>query len=204
VWKANLPFQGTAVAVAALGPEPLSVRYALAAGQDRKDPDAAVLALFDTAGAGEPKTVEVPGAVFLPGFEPTLWFDAEGNPHSAALASDPKEKHRVSLIRVAWNPTAPAEGPVVTRTPAVASEDPPPVAGTVTHSIAAGAKGAASVRVDWVVLLEDGRLLSNSSPSMPQTMAGKPVLPLQLLSMQYAKYLLTHDEVEVLKFRNLR
>lgn len=204
VWKANLPSKGAPVATAALGPEPQSVRYAMAAGPDSKDPDTAILALFDSSSStGEPKIVEVPGAVFLPGYEPTLWLDAEGAPHSAALAADPKEKYRLSLIRVAWNPPAPAEGPAITRTPAVASEDPPPVAGVVTHAIAAGAKGTPA-RVDWVVLLEDGRLLSNSSPAMPQSMAGKPVLPLQLLSMQYAKYLLTHDEVEVLKFRNLR
>jgi hypothetical protein len=58
-------------------------------------------------------------------------------------------------------------------------------------------------RRDWAILLTDSTVVSSRNPGTPFELSGKPVLPLQLLSMSEMLYLLALDEKELLKMNML-
>lgn len=58
-------------------------------------------------------------------------------------------------------------------------------------------------RSNWVILLEEGSVLTNLSPAAPYRTHRTPLLPLQLLGMSNATYLLVADPVNLLGFEML-
>lgn len=161
------------------------------------------------AGQSEPLAVELPSALPLADSEPSVWTDAEGGLHSALLVQDraaaKKEEDaeeppvEISFVRIRWNPPPDVNDgkPVVTRTRVASlAPDAKPIASRVCHKVAA----AGAHRVDWVILLANNRLMSSTTPTQTQPVPAKLVMPLQLIPMSVATYLLAHDEAEVLKF----
>jgi hypothetical protein len=63
---------------------------------------------------------------------------------------------------------------------------------------------AARARRDWVVLLGNGSAMVSRTPLEPVAVSGRPVLPLQLLSMSQVAYLVVHDDETVLKLEPLQ
>lgn len=222
IWSAPMPASvGSAAAVLSASGKP----YALTVGtmapapasRPEEEPPGLRVTLFDASGDAKPLDIEIPNAVPVPDSQPAVWCDAEGRVHAALLVLDPpppppppgpekpeepeepsKPSYTLSYVRIDWTPLLEPFPPAFTRKrlPAIAVK---PAAAVVSHKITAG-----SSRVDWVAMLEDRSFLSDTQPGQPQSVAGQPVLPLQVLSMEHAKYLLTLDQNEILKFRNLK
>jgi len=200
-WEASCDGTTVSSAVAALSREG-DIPCAMTVGQPSGgEVDTLPVSLY-RAGSGDPIVVEIPDAIPLPDSEPTAWVDKEGGVHAALLVQDkPKSKDAktisTSYVEINWTPPPEVEKPVVNRYQVVSTPvENAPVASRVCHSIAR----AGAFRVDWVIQLADGKSLSRTAPTEPQSFPGKPVRPLQLMPMSTATYLLTHDKAQVLKF----
>jgi hypothetical protein len=65
-----------------------------------------------------------------------------------------------------------------------------PRAGVATFAVS----GKSAGRREWLVLLEDGKVIFSGSPDEARPIRGAPSLPLALLAMAQMTYLLTLDD----------
>jgi hypothetical protein len=180
-------------AAAALGPPPHNLIFAITVSQTATG---AELKLFEGNGNGGARTAEVKGARVLANSEPALWVDNRGAAHVAGLFAEDNLFRRVYLAELVWNgsdvsPKVDRQGAFQLPRPCRAS--------TVAFSVTP----ARPPRLNWVILLEDGSVLTNLSPSAPYRTNRTPLLPLQLLGMSSATYLLVADPVNFLGFEML-
>ncbi len=192
IWKANLEHPAIA-ACAAVAPAPLNKPFALTVGQGMGN---VAVTLFES-GASKGKHVEIPAATLPPDSQPALWIDSSAQAHAAILVADPDAPRNLSLVLIDWM-TAEPEAKVTRKSVSRLPRD-------AKSSVAAfSVSDRRPPRLDWVVLLDDGSLVSSKSPGSVQRFPSAPVRPLQLLSMSQAMYLLTTDAVDILRFRNLQ
>ena len=149
----------------------------------------AQIALVQLAqGSGKPtvRNVTVPHAYPLPASEPGIHVDADGTVHTAVLFAEDKSLRKLFIASVVW----PAAGDSGQLDREAASELPgQPRAAAVTYSVSHASAG----RRAWVVLLENGQVVSGGWPTGPRTLHGTPSLPLDLVAMSKMSYLLTMD-----------
>jgi hypothetical protein len=203
LWLMRLPPAGQGqpgvVASVQLPGEALSARAALApasAGETRaavvimpSQHNGAQIALVQFApGGNKPtvRTVAVEHAYALPASEPGIHVDMDGTVHTSVLFAGDESLHKLFIASVIW----PASGGGGQLDRGAASELPgPPRAAAVTYSVSHGSAG----RRAWVVLLENGQVVSGGWPTGPRTLHGTPSLPLDLVAMSKMSYLLTLD-----------
>ena len=197
MWDFNLPAKASA-GRAALGPS--------AAGSDRvavflADTEKGAQFTLLNAGNGESKPkiqkVVVKGKHHLPSCEPAVRMDRDGNIHASSLLVDDSDERSLQLIDLVWSPGA--KPPLsANRSSAVALQEDVR-AGAVVYGVAE----RQIPRRDWVVLLNDGNVVSNQFPQ-PTSIPGEPAVPLQLLPMSRRTYLLVADPEQVLRLTPVR
>jgi hypothetical protein len=134
------------------------------------------------------RSVKVPGVVPLPAAEPALRFEPDGTVRASALFAESGQPRGLVLVDATWPPGA-ADGRVTAREH-VATLAGPARAAAVTYSVARLSPG----RREWLVLLADGSTVFSASPAEHHHLAAAPVLPLQMLAMSQATYVLAADK----------
>jgi len=203
LWLMRLPPAGQGlpgvVATIQLPGEALSARAALApasVGETRtavvihRGPhDGARISLVQIApGDNKPKvrTVAIAHANPLPASEPGIHVDVDGTVHTSALFAEDKSLRKLFIASIVW----PASGGNGQLERMVAGELPgQPRAAAVTYSVSY----QSPARRAWVVLLENGGVVSGGWPKGPRALRGTPSLPLDLVAMSKMSYLLTLD-----------
>ncbi|WP_163870574.1 hypothetical protein [Myxococcus eversor] len=144
-------------------------------------------------------STRLPGLSALPGSEPGLWIDPAGRLNVALIALSLKHPRRAMLAQVRYRPDGRLEAPP--RVKAVA-ELPAPARAAIARFHPEDLRQGA---LFWAILLEDGRLLSPSSPKQERLMTPRhPVaLPLELYPARDT-YVLTVDPVLGAAFEQLR
>jgi hypothetical protein len=154
--------------------------------------------LAGSVGGGEPdgwREVEIPDAHPLPESEPAVRFGADGSVHAAVVLGADAEPKRLGLASVVW-PADPGEKPRVGYDPdgsaaPRSTADPGRWAEPVAAAAAFPLASRDTARLEWAVLLDDGRVIYGAAPGHPHRMPGAVPVPLQLLPMSVATYLLS-------------
>ncbi len=180
----------TRAAAAALGPRPQNLVCAITVSENDRG---VKVTRFDGDGDHGAPAAEVENARILPNSEPALWVDSRGGITAAILLAENSLYRRVFLAEVVWNDVN--DSPKVTRrTPIELPRDSR--ASAVTFSVTQ----TRPPRMNWVILMEDGSLLTDRSPSAPYHPLRRPLLPLQLLGMSSSTYLLVESPEDYLAF----
>jgi hypothetical protein len=122
--------------------------------------------------------------------------DHQGVARAGILFAEDNGFRRVFLSKVTWHSNNGT--PEVDRQPALSlpsASRASVVAFTVTPD--------RPPRANWVILLEDGFVLTSVSPAAPYRTTRTPLLPLQLLGMSPMTYLLVADAVDFVGFEML-
>ena len=152
--------------------------------------DAALVSLLSAGVNGAPSAhdpVRIAEVRILARSVPAIRQGAGGITQVSALVETRDKPQRLGLVDLSFDGNGKLIGqPRVTVLPALASKVR---AAAVQYSF--GPEAAA--RRDWAVLLESGRILSPGRPADGSEVAGKPVLPLELLPTAEGTYLVTVD-----------
>ncbi len=183
VWSTRMPAASYEAVRAAMGPASLGDARAVVVVAQAQG--AVELHLLESAGDAPPRVrrARVADVRALPWSEPAARIAADGAVHVAlVVASD--ERHRaVRVVDVLFPPGSGEGKPEVG--PAVSLAGAP--------RAAAAAYPATTREVTprtWAVLLQDGRVTSSVAPGEAHAAGRDPVLPLQLLPMSSATYML--------------
>lgn len=180
-----------------VGGAPVAARAALGPA-NRGSPKAVLLArqadeglrleLFTMGGGvqpARPRAVLAEGVTPIPGSEPGLRIDEEGVIHASVLVFTDATKLDLAIVDAVFPADdRPPRKPVLTP---IRTLETPPVAG----GIAFQARPDRPMRRDWVVLLADGTILHNMSGEELMRSDGVPVVPLSLVALSQATYVLT-------------
>jgi hypothetical protein len=191
-WTTPTP-EPTRAAAAALGPRPQNPACAITVSENVRG---VKVTLFNGDGDHGAPAAELENARVLPNSEPALWVDSRGGATAAILLAEDSLYRRVFLAEVVWNGVK--DSPQLTRRAAI--ELPRDSrASAVTFSVTQ----TRPPRSNWAILLEDGSLLTDHSPSAPYHPLRAPLLPLQLLGMSNSTYLLVENPEDFLAFEAL-
>lgn len=173
-------------AAAALGPRPANQAYALTISAG---PTGALATLYDGDGKIHQTAVPIEGARLLPNSQPTLWVGEQGAVNAAILFGAPDMPRYVFVAEINWNDGEPK----------VARREPVELPrGSRASTVAFSVTPKRPPRISWAILLDDESIVSHRSPNTPLHPRRAPLMPLQLLVMDSATYLLVADPVDFL------
>lgn len=179
--------------------KPVAVRCAIApasAGSERRvlivTQEAGAVAIhFMNAGsgasAGHWETTRIPNATAMPGAEPGLRVAADGVSHAAILLETDAAKRQFAIADLEFGRDGKLTGSAVVKP--LGQLEAAPKAAAAAYVVAQGA----GMRRDWVVLLENGKLVHSGSEGETRELGSAPAVPLQLLPLGAGTYLLTLD-----------
>lgn len=189
--RAPLPAGLTGVRVA-LAPGGASVERHVVVTWDERDSFLVGHLKFSAKGeAGLMAITRFPEAKSLPNSEPALRVEADGSARVSALCMTTKGggAPRLAVVDLAVAPGD--DAPVKSEIAESGALRFPPRAAAVSFVVSAGA----AVRRDWVVLFDENRILNSRSTPELHRLDAPPALPLQLVTITDASYLLTlHPE----------
>ncbi len=138
-------------------------------------------------GPGRQRGVKLGKAFAMPDTGLAVSVEADGSVRVAVPLADDAARRKLALADAVFPPgDAPAT---------VQRSAGPQLPLAARSAVAAHAVTAGTRRRDWLVLLQDGRVLfSGSNKNRPRPLNGVPVLPLQLLPMSRHSYLLSLGE----------
>lgn len=171
---------------AALGPPPSNARRAVFVAQSD---DALVLSTLDLAAAA-PALVEaarVPKCSAIAGVEPAVAFDEQGRCTITLLV---RRQGASAAKLVCLDVATDARGAAAASPALIEIGDLPRIrAGAAAFKATPGGPP----RRDWAVLLESGEVLSSFAPQEARRTAFAPAVPLELVALSRAGYLVTLD-----------
>ncbi len=128
----------------------------------------------------------IPEASPLPSTDPAIRVDRDGIAHVAVLFR--REPRRLGLAEVVYPPDGSPAGDLSLRELGTLPAEPVR-AGAVAFSVVPETEGR-PVRREWLLLLEDGAVIRGRSAA-PTRLQAPPALPLELLPLSQATYVLT-------------
>jgi len=138
-------------------------------------------------------TLKASKAKMIPQSEAGLWVSAKGDVRALLLLADPEDPRKLRVAEwVRPHDTEPEKTVAAQEKPAFeVPEDP------IASAAIYGPPLLSNPRRDWVVVLENGFLVTNRDPGNPRELEGQAVLPLQLLPRPQMTYLLMTHPAEV-------
>lgn len=130
------------------------------------------------------------GRPLIAGIEPGLGVLPDGGIRVALLLREGDDPKRARLVEWVWRRDG-AE-PATVYHPPFELPDHPVQAGLI-YSL-----GGGNLRLDWVVTLPDGMIVTNRDPGSARKVEGEAITPLQLLPRKQITYLLMKHPVELL------
>lgn len=166
------------------------------------DDDGTLLLHHVAAGAGgdlnKVHSISLRGVAPLLNSRPGLIVDSRGRARVALLAETDAEERRFALVEVTFDPTDPARPePHITDKGAL----PRPLWSACASFVVSPGEHE---RVDWVVLLEGGDIVSSFSGGAAVPLGLQLAFPLEILSMAKGAYVLALDPEEGPRFVLLR
>ncbi len=152
-----------------------------------QEEEAVVLQLVDFTG-GRPVNAlscKVARLHCLPGGEPGIRIDEKGATHVSILLASSPDLLELSIIDVIFPP-----GGGMPQEPRVERARKIP-ARPIAAGIAYQARPDRPMRRDWVAVLADGSVVHSLSRERPMRPRGKPGIPLEIVALSQATYLLT-------------
>ena len=176
---------------AALAPRTLGSRPHVALVTDRPGAGGVEVRLFGADAGGALRQIAaalVPDVHVMASSRPGLRIDEDGFVHASMLYLRDIAARRAGVADVTFGPDGEAREVSWNGFGALSGV---PVAASLVYSVTP----ARPVRRDWVVLLEDGSVVTSRSPDEPQVLPGKPARPLELLPLARGTYILVIDPV---------
>ena len=146
---------------------------------------------------GPLETARLRNAFPIPGVEPGIETDAQGVTHLAVLYATDAARRHISIVDIVIGADGKAQKPEFTRLTVLPDA---PVAGAICYQLAANAP----MRRDWAILMKNGEVAHSVAPGHPQRLDAAPTVPLELLALSKASYLLTSDPKKGPDFALLR
>ena len=179
--------------------KPVAARCAMspesAASQRRvllvaQEPGAVVVHFMNAAdgsSAGRWETTRIPNVTAMPGAEPGLRVSGDGVSQAAILLEADPATHQFAIADLEFGRDGRLIGSVVVKR--LGQLEAAPKAAAAAYVVMQGSER----RRDWVVLLENGKLVHSGSEGETRQLTATPALPLQLLPLAAGTYLLTID-----------
>jgi hypothetical protein len=188
---------GFAGARAALASEALKSERHIVVTWD--EGDTFMIGHLAVSASGEPGTMTVSryrAARSLPDSEPALRVDEQGVVHVAVLCETAayQQSSKLAVIDASFPPGASAS--VKSNVTELGALPSGMKAAAATFVVSAGAP----MRRDWVILFEGNRVMNSRSGPHVQHLPGPAVLPLQLVAITDATYLITLDPATGIEF----
>jgi hypothetical protein len=138
-------------------------------------------------------TLKVSKAKLIPQSEAALLVNAIGDVRAALLVADPEDPRKLRVAE--WvRPHDTEAGKIVAAQEKPVFEVPEDPVGSAAIY---GPPLLSNPRRDWVVVLENGSVVTNRDPGNPRELEGQAVFPLQLLPRPQMTYLLMTHPAEV-------
>lgn len=183
-WRVGLT--GPPVAArAALGPANQgSPRVVLLATPNEEELQLRLFVIGSGERPGRPTVARAPGVIPIPGSEPGLRIDEKGDTHASLLVTTDAAGLELAIIDAVF----PADGaaPALPKMTPLRTLSVPAMAGSVAYQ----ADPDSPMRRDWAVLLANGSILHNMSEDALMQPRGVPAVPLDLVALSEATYLL--------------
>jgi hypothetical protein len=188
LWRTPVPGK-PAAARCAIAPESAgSQRRLLLVTQDQGSVAVWFMNAADGASAGSWVTARIPNAVAMPGAEPGLRVAEDGVSHAAILLLTDPAARRFAIADMTFGRDGKLRGDVAVKP--LGQLEASPKAAAAAYTVTQGS----AIRRDWVVLLENGKVVHSGSEGEARSLTGTPVLPLQLIPLSAGTYLLTLDD----------
>jgi hypothetical protein len=188
LWRSPVAAQPVA-ARCAMAPENAgSQRRVLLVTQEQGAVSVWFMNAAEGSSAGQWVTAKIPNAVAMPGAEPGLRVAEDGASHAAILLLTDPAARRFAIADMVFGRDGKLKGEIAVKP--LGQLEAGPKAAAAAYTIAQGA----AIRRDWVVLLENGKVVHSGSEGETRQLIGVPVLPLQLIPLSAGSYLLTLDD----------
>lgn len=187
VWRLPIPDKPVAARCAIAPESAASQRRVLIVAQEQGAVAVHFMNAADGSSAGHWETARIPNTTAMPGAEPGLRVAEDGVSHAAILLETDPAARQFAIADLAFGRDGRLTGSVEVKR--LGQLEAAPKAAAAAYVVTQGSQ----IRRDWVVLLENGKLVHSGSEGETRQLTATPVLPLQLLPLDAGTYLLTLD-----------
>ena len=188
LWKLPIPSIPVAARCAMAPESAASERHVLVVAQERGSVAVHFMNTDDGISLGHWQTARIPNSVAMPGAEPGLRVAEDGVSYAAILLETDAAAHRFAIADLVFGRDGKLTGAVTVKP--LGQLEAAPKAAVAAYVVT----GSSEMRRDWVVLLENGKVVHSGSEGETRPLNATPVLPLQLISLSAGTYLLTLDD----------
>ena len=187
LWRTPLAAKPVAARCAIAPESAASQRRVLVVAQDQGSAAVQFMNAADGANPGQWVTARIPNSIAMPGAEPGLRVAEDGTAHAAILLLTDAAARRFAIADMVFGRDGRLRGEVAVKPLGQLEAAPKTAAAAYTVTL------GSAIRRDWVVLLENGKVVHSESEGEARPLNGTPVLPLQLVPLSAGTYLLTLD-----------
>ena len=141
----------------------------------------------DGSGAGHWETTRIPNVTAMVGAEPALRVVEDGTSKAAILLETDSVTHQFAIADLEFGRDGKLIGSAVVQR--LGQLEAAPKAAAAAYVVMPGSER----RRDWVVLLENGKVVHSGSEGETRQLTATPAIPPQLLPLAAGTYLLTLD-----------